>query len=157
MRGHDEHTETLYLAATSVDVPPPTNSPNETLAARQAFNDGYPERAFSILRSYVDELLDVGNHSGVVLVSLEFVNMTSSLDQMEATATIVGHLRSGGFLSDPTTGLAALIADAAQRVDNNPTTRAVAEQAESQDLDQRDTLRVVRDALDELIGEFSES
>jgi len=157
MRGENKRAETLYLAATSIDIPPRTNSPNETLAARQAFNDGHPERAFSILRSYVDELLDVGNHSGVVLVSLEFVNMTSSLDQLESTATIVGHLRSAGFLRDPNTGLAALIADAATRVDNNPTTRAIAEQAESQDLDPRDTLRVIRDTLDDLITEFSQS
>lgn len=154
MRGHYEDAETHYRSASSIDIPAGTNSPNETLAARHAFNDGHLERAFSILRSYVDELLDVGNHSGVVLVSIEFVNMTSSLDRMESAATIVGHLRSEGFLRDPETGLAVLIADAALRVDNNPTTRAIAEQAESQHLDSRDILRVIRATLDDLLTEF---
>ncbi|MGB3185902.1 MAG: hypothetical protein WBB15_08590, partial [Ornithinimicrobium sp.] len=157
MRGDDQRAETLYLAAASVDVPPRTNTPNETLAARQAFNDGHPDQAFSILRSLVDELLDAGNHSGVVLVGLEFVTMTNSLDRLESAAIVVGHLRSAGFLRDPNTGLAALIADVAVRVDNNPRTRAIAEQAQSRDLDQRDTLRVIRDTLDVLIAELRRS
>ena len=49
---------------------------------------------------------------------------------------------------------ARAIADAALRVDNNPTTRAIAEQAESQHLDSRDILRVIRSILDDLITEF---
>lgn len=154
MQGDDQRAQTLYLAAAAVDVPPRTNTPNETLAARQAFNEGHPDQAFSMLRSYVDELLDAGNHSGVVLVSLEFVTMTNSLGRLESAAIVVGHLRSGGFVRDPNIGLAALIADVALRVDNDPTTSAIAEQAESQDLNQRDTLRVIRDILDALIAEF---
>ncbi|MGB3827925.1 MAG: BTAD domain-containing putative transcriptional regulator [Ornithinimicrobium sp.] len=157
MRGDDQGAERLYLAAASVDVPPRTNTPNETLAARQAFNEGDHDRAFSILRSYVEELLYAGNHSGLVLVGLEFVTMTNSLDRLELAAIVVGHLRSEGFLRDPNTGLAALIADVAVRVDNNPTTRAIAEQAQSRDLDQRDTLRVIQDILDVLIVELRRS
>lgn len=157
MGGDTERAQTLYLAAASLDIPPRTNSPVEALAARQAFNEGHPDQAFSILRSYVQELLDAGNHSGVVLAGLEFVTMTSSLDRLDLAAIVVGHLRSQGFLADPGTGLAALIADVAVRVDNNPTTRAIAERAQSRDLDQRDTLRVMRETLDVLIAELRRS
>ena len=153
MRGDDEYAERLYLAATSVDIPPRTNTPNETLAARQAFNEGQPERAFAILHTYVEELLDAGNHSGVLLVGIELANMTDALDLSEPTATIVGHLRSGGFLRDPHSGLAVLIADAARRVDSDATTRAIAGAAESRDLGPGDTLRAIQTILGDLIAE----
>lgn len=157
IRGDTDVAEQYYVSASSIDVPAHTNSPNDTLAARQALNDGHPEQAFSILRSYVDELLDVGSHSGVVLAGLEFVNMANSLNRLESAATIVGHLRSGGFLRDPTTGLAALVAEVAHRVDSDPTTRAIAERAEAQTLDSRDILAVIRDTLDSLIAELRDN
>lgn len=150
--GDDERARQLYEASAAVQIPPRTNSPNETLDARLAFQRGDHRAAYEILGSYVDELIGVGNTSGVGLVGLEFINMMVAVDRLDVAARIAGILDTGGMLDVEGPGFEVLVADALARGDADPgarqTRRAVADEA----LDARSALLSIRRMLDSLLN-----
>jgi predicted ATPase/DNA-binding SARP family transcriptional activator len=150
-RGDHERAEQLYAEAASVEVPARTNSPNELLEARTAFLRGDRPRAFQILRSYVDELLEVGNLSGASLACIEFINMMATIDRLEDAARILGHLDATGLLGVEGPGFKMLVADAAGKVALDPEAAAARDAAAERRLDEHHALSYIRDVLDELL------
>jgi predicted ATPase/DNA-binding SARP family transcriptional activator/tetratricopeptide (TPR) repeat protein len=149
-QGDHERAERLYEESASVEVPVRTNSPNETFEARTAFRRGHHSRAFQILRSYVDELLEAGNMSGADLVCIEFINMMTTINRLPDAARILGLLDTTGL---PPVEALLLGADAADKVASNPEATAAREEAAEQRLDERHALEYIRDVLDELLDQ----
>jgi hypothetical protein len=152
-RGDHEQAEQLYAESASVAVPVRTNSPNQILEARTAFRRGQHARAFQILRSNVDELLEVGHMSGASLVCLEFVNMMTTLDRLPDAARILAHLDTTGLLGVEGPGFKMFVADAADKVASDPRATAAQEQATNRRLTERQALEYIRDVLDELLDQ----
>jgi hypothetical protein len=152
-QGDHERAERLYEESASVEVPARTNSPNETFEARTAFRRGHHARAFEILRSYVDELLEVGNMSGADLVCIEFINMMTAIDRFPDAARILGHLDTTGLLGVEGPGFKIFVADAADKVASNPGATEAREEAAARRLDERHALEYIRDVLDELLDQ----
>jgi hypothetical protein len=150
-RGDHERAERLYEEAASVEVPARTNSPNELLEARTAFLRGHRSRAFQILRSYVDDLLEVGNLSGASLACIEFVNMMATIGRLPEAARILGHLDTTGLLGVEGPGFKMLVAEAAGKVASTPEAAAARQAAAERRLDEHHALSYVRDVLDELL------
>jgi hypothetical protein len=136
-----------------VAVPVRTNSPNELLEARAAFRRGQHARAFQILRSYVDELLEAGHMSGADLVCIEFVNMMTAIDRLPDAARILAHLDTTGLLGVEGPGFKMFVADAADKVASDPRATAAREQAAERRLSERQALEYMRDVLDELLDQ----
>ncbi len=154
MQGDERRADELYRAAVELPIPPRTNSPNETLAARWTFAEGDQLGGLTTLRSYIDELLAVGNRSSVGLVSLEFIDMAAQLGRMDLAAEIVGHQRRFGALRDPDSGFAGFVAEEVAQIDADDELSTIAAQAAAAAQDSRDALDVMADALDELITEL---
>lgn len=150
-QGDHERAEELYEESASVELPLRTNSPNETLAARTAFRRGHHSQAFQILRSYVDELLAVGNMSGASLVCLEFINMMTTIDRLQEAARILGHLDTTGLLGVEGPGFKMLVGEAADKVASNPGAAAARKEAAERRLDERHALNYIRDVLGQLL------
>ncbi len=154
IQGDHERSEELYRSAVELRIPPRTNSPNESLTARWAFEAGDHLQAFETLRTYVDELLAVGNRNGVGLASMEFVNMAAGLERLDLAAQVVGHLRRFGALRDPDSGFAGFLAEVVALVDADSELATIARKTADDAQDPLDALHVIATGLDELIADL---
>jgi len=132
-------------------VPPRTNSPNETLSARAAFRQGRRDEAYRILRSYIDELIEVDNMAGVAIVGIEFVNMMTAVGRLIDAGVVLGHFDATGLLGVEGPGFKLLIADAVELVGTDPDATAAREHAAERGLDEGDALAHMRRVLGELV------
>lgn len=147
--------ESLYDESLAVPVPPRTNSPNEVLRARTAFRSGDRVRAFTVLRSYVEELLDVRNLSGAGLISLEFVNMMVASEHLDEAARILGYLDVTGMLQAEGPGFHQLVTEAAAQVDADPEAAATRRRLATEAVDDEWALTTIRDMLEVLLDRGS--
>lgn len=152
-QGDQERADALYDEAAAVELPVRTNSPNEILEARAAFRRGLHTQSFQILRSYVDELLEVENMSSASLACIEFINMMRAIDRLSDAAHILGHLDSTGMLGVEGPGFKLLVVDAIADVASSPVASAAHEAAVERQLDERDALVYIRGVLDQLIDQ----
>jgi hypothetical protein len=148
-----QRAERLYEESASVEVPARTNSPNELLEARAAFRRGQHALAFQILRSYVEELLELGHMSGADLACIEFINMMTAIDRLPDAARILGHLDTTGLLGVEGPGFKMLVADAANKVASDPQATAARKEAAERRLDERHALEHIRNVLNELLDQ----
>lgn len=148
-----ERADRYWDESMNVEVPPRTNSPNEGLSARAAFRQGRRTEAYRILVGYIDELMEVSNLAGVVMVGIEFVNMMTTVDRLEDAALILGHFDSTGLLESEGPGFNTLIAEAVETVSADPDARAVRADAAARTLDEHDALTAMRRALTDLVGD----
>ena len=151
--GDHERTELYWTRAADVDVPPRTNSPSETLSARSAARQGRHREAARILRSYVDELLDVGNMAGVTMVGIEFVNLAVATGRLADAAVILGHFDVTGLLHVDGPGFKQMITDAVEMVAESPDAAAVRERVAAEGMDEAGALIHMRAVLDDLLSE----
>jgi predicted ATPase/class 3 adenylate cyclase len=129
--------ERLFDEAISVEVPERTQSPNRPIEARAAFRRGEVPRAFRVLSSYIDELLDTGNMQAICVTCVEFVNMMAALGRLADAAPILHHL-------DKTFPYwAPLVAEARSKIDAN----ADLYQVREQDLGDRQAFEYMREVL----------
>lgn len=149
--GNHERAQELYEESAAVRVPVRTNSPNEVLEARSAFRRGQHMRAFQILRSYVDELLEVDNMSGANLVHIEFINMMMTIDRLHDAAHVLGHVDTTGLLDVDGPGFKTLLADAVVKVASNPVATAVRKEAAALNHGERHALTYIRDVMEQLL------
>jgi len=142
-----DRADRYFEEAVSVDVPERTYSPNKPIEARTLFRQGEHARAFRVLRSNIDDLLDTDNMQAASITCIEFINMMAALDRLDATAHMLAYLETTGLLDAP--AWRTLIADATAKVaDNKPDTRKV--RATQTDLDDRQALNYMRGVLDQL-------
>lgn len=70
------------------------SSANKTTEARSAFRRGERLRAFQLLRSHIDELVDTDNAIAASVVCIEFINMTAAIDRIAEAAHMLGYLEA---------------------------------------------------------------
>jgi predicted ATPase/DNA-binding SARP family transcriptional activator len=150
IRGDAAGADAIYDRIASMPLPPRTNSPNETLAARRAFRTGDHQSAYAILANYIDELLVVGNLSGAGVVGLEFVNMMVGTEQLAEAAFMLGYYESNGVLDVDGDGFKVLLVSPGMLVDADPRASQLRSEAAARQLTPRDALEYMADTLDRL-------
>jgi tetratricopeptide (TPR) repeat protein len=149
VQGRHLESAQFYEEAADVDVPDRTNTLKHPLEARAAFRRGERSRAFEILRSYVEDLLDNDNVYVGKFACIEFVRMMITLDRRPEAARILGFLESTGSLE--VSSLSSRLAVDAERTadDRGPDTDH--ERTIGRDLDDRRALIFICDVLDRLL------
>lgn len=154
--GSEERTEAYWAEIADVVVPPATNSPIETLAARNEYRQGRPREAARILDRYMDDLLEDDNMAGVGMVGIEYVNMMLGLGRLNEAAELLGHFDTTGLLDVEGPGFRILIEDAIAAVAANPEAAATrAGVALAGDMDERAAIDVMRSGLAELLDDHA--
>lgn len=82
--------------AARIDLPAGTLSANKSTEARAAFRRGSHQRAFELLRSHIDELLDTDNVVAASVVCIEFITMMAAIDRVSEAAHMLGYLQGAG-------------------------------------------------------------
>ena len=150
-QGKHGQVEQLFDDALSVDIPDRTRSWNTPLKARAAFRRGNRSSAYQILRSYVDELLDVEAMSDAKLLCLDFIEMMAKIDRLQDAARILGYLEATGFLDAP--AFRAQVAEVAGLIAAQSEHSPDEERATGRDLDDRHALAYMGDVFDELLAD----
>ncbi|MFQ5558647.1 MAG: hypothetical protein ACE5GB_14225 [Acidimicrobiales bacterium] len=150
-QGDHELADHYWEESVRIEVPPRTNSPNETLSARAAFRRGHRTEAFRILRSYVDELIEADNMAGVALVGIEFVNMMVTEGRLSDAGVLLGHFDATGLLAVEGPGFKMLIEDALATVSADRDAAGAQEQATTEGMDEMAALAYMREVLADLI------
>jgi predicted ATPase/DNA-binding SARP family transcriptional activator len=148
-QGKPGQADRLFDESAGIDVPDRTISVNEPVEARSAFRRGHRTRAFRILRSHVDNLLQTHNTDIASNAAVEFINMMASIDRLHDAARVLGYLATTGDFG--ALAVRTLVADSAGKVaaGAGPTPDRQ-QQPPVQLLDARHALEFMRDVLDEL-------
>ncbi|MFC0111426.1 BTAD domain-containing putative transcriptional regulator [Kibdelosporangium aridum] len=140
-QGRAEDADRYFDEASRVSLPAGTLSANKSTEARSAFRRGEQQRAFQLLRSHIDELIDTDNVVAASIVCIEFITMMAKIDRITEAAHMLRYLKAVNEFG----ALAArtLVAEAATRIAEHSadTTPAV---------DDRAALAYMRDVLVEL-------
>ena len=150
-QGRTDAAEELFDEAASIDVPDRTSSVNEPAQARAAFRRGHQSRAFRILRSHVDELLETDYTDLAKNAAIEFINMMAAVDRVPEAARILGYLASTGDFG--ALAVRALVADAADKIAVSAGQSSERFEASGHELDARQALEYMRNTLDELAND----
>jgi predicted ATPase/DNA-binding SARP family transcriptional activator len=145
-QGRHQEAEALFAAGVAVAVPPRTHTPNGAIEARVAFRSGDRRRAFHLLRSHLDELLETDNMQGVCIAGVEFVNMMLALDRLVDVARMLDYLETTQLLDSPS--FRGLVADASTATGHRPGAPAASEGGE---IDDRGAAVDMRHVLDDLL------
>jgi len=143
--------EQLFDEAASIDVPDRTSSVNEPAQARAAFRRGHQSRAFRILRSHVQELLETDYTDLAKNAAIEFITMMAAVDRLPEAAPILGYLASTGDFG--ALAVRALVADAANKIALSAEQSPDQFETSGHQLDARQALEYMRDELDELAND----
>jgi hypothetical protein len=144
LQGQHDLAERLYDEAMGVEIPERTQSPNKSIEARAAFRRGDRDRAFRILSSLIDELLDTGNMQAICVTCVEFVNMMTALGRLADAAPMLYHLdRTFPYW-------AVLVAEARSKIDANAEFHRAEEQASGRNLSDRQALEYLREVLQQV-------
>ena len=151
--GDEESTERYWAEVSDIVVPPRTNSPIETLAARNEYRNGRPREAARILDRYMDDLVEDDNMSGVGMVGIEYVNMMVGLGDLDAAAEVLGHFDTTGLLDVEGPGFRVLIQDAVDAVAEDEVASATRAQVAARgDMDERAAIGAMRAGLAALLA-----
>ncbi|MCU7820411.1 BTAD domain-containing putative transcriptional regulator [Kitasatospora sp. DSM 101779] len=91
-QGRREDADRFFDEAAGVDVPAGTLSADELTRARSAFRRGERDRAFRLLLSYVDRLIETDNVIAASVVGIEFVTMMAATGRTAEAARVRGYL-----------------------------------------------------------------
>jgi predicted ATPase len=149
VQGRHHEAWQFYEDAASVDVPDRTNTLKHPLEARAALRRGDRSRAFQVLRSYIDELLENDNMHVAEIACIQFIGMMVKVDRLPEAARILGFLESTSSPDVP--ALSPLIVSDAGRIAANSEHDTDHERAIGSDLDDRHALTYMRDVLDRLV------
>jgi hypothetical protein len=149
VQGRHHEAWQFYEDAASVDVPDRTNTLKHPLEARAALRRGDRSRAFQVLRSYIDELLENDNMHVAEIACIQFIGMMVKVDRLPEAARILGFVESTGSLDVP--ALSPLVVSDAGRIAADSGHDTDHERAIGSDLDDRHALTYMRDVLDRLV------
>ena len=150
-QGNQDLADRYWDESTAIEVPPRTNSPNETLEARAAFRQGRRSDAYRILGTYIDELLEVDNMAGAAIVGIEFVNMMKAVGRLVDAGVILGHFDATGLLGVEGPGFKLLVTEAVDVVAADPDAAAAREQAAALNHGERHALVYMRETFERLL------
>ncbi|MEV6206278.1 BTAD domain-containing putative transcriptional regulator [Kitasatospora sp. NPDC051914] len=91
-QGRRDDADRYFDEAALVDVPAGTLSADELTRARSAFRRGDRGRAFRLLRSYVDQLIETDNVVAASVAGIEFVTMMAATGRTAEAAHIRAYL-----------------------------------------------------------------
>lgn len=147
-QGRHHEAAQRYAEAAGVDVPDRTHTLKNPLEARAALRRGDRLRAFTILRSYIAELLDNDNIYIGAFACVEFVAMMLKVERRADAARILGFLESTGSLD--VSALRSRFAGDAEGIAADAG-HIAHQQTTGRDLDGRGALTFMRDVLDRLV------
>lgn len=128
-QGRAEDADRYFDEASRVSLPTGTLSANKSTEARSAFRRGERQRAFQLLRSHIDELIDTDNVVAASIVCIEFITMMAKIDRITEAAHMLRYLKAVNEFG----ALAArtLVAEAATRITEHSadTTPAIVDRA----------------------------
>lgn len=150
-QGNHVQADQFFDDSASTEVPDNTPSLNRAIQARAALRRGNALKAFQILHSFVEELLDNDTMSGTGLTAIEFINMMVEVDRLPDAARILGYVESTGLLDVEAAAFRTLVAGAASRIATDGAKSLAREQAIGRGLDDRQALAYIRDVLDRLL------
>jgi len=144
-QGRHDHAERYFDEAARVDLPTGTLSANKTTEARSAFRRGERLRAFQLLRSHIDELIDTDNVIAASVVCIEFINMMAEIDRIAEAAHMLGYLEAANDFG----ALAArtLVTEATNKIAATVRHGSDATPASVRHIDDRAALTYMRDVL----------
>jgi predicted ATPase len=145
VQGRHHDAAQFYEEAAGVDVPDRTHTLKNPLEARSALRRGDRSRAFEILRTYIDELLDNDNIYIGKYACTEFITMMVKVDRLPEAARILGFLESTDSLD--VSALRSLVADGTGEIAANSAHDTSHERKVGRDLDDRQALIFMRDVL----------
>jgi hypothetical protein len=147
-QGRHDDAERYFDEAARVDLPTGTLSANKTTEARSAFRRGERLRAFQLLRSHIDELIDTDNVIAASVVCIEFINMMAAIDRIAEAAHMLGYLEAANDFG----ALAArtLLTEATNKIAATVRHGSDATPASVRHIDDRTALIYMRDVLVEL-------
>ena len=113
-QGRPGDADRYFDEAAHAALPAGTLSATKTTEARSAFRRGERLRAFDLLLSYIDELIDTDNVIAASVVCIEFVTMTAAIDRLAEAAHMLRYLAAANDFG----ALAArtLVAEAARKI-----------------------------------------
>jgi hypothetical protein len=148
VQGRHHDAALFYEDAAAVAVPDRTHTLKNPLEARAALRRGDRRRAFEILRSYIDELLDNDNIYIGKYACTEFITMMVKVDRLREAARILGFLESTDSLD--VSALRSLVTGDAGTIAANAGHDTNHERTVGRDLDDRQALIFMRDVLSQL-------
>ncbi|WP_214320647.1 AfsR/SARP family transcriptional regulator [Nonomuraea sediminis] len=93
-QGRQDEADRCFDEAARVDIPLGTLSANKATEARSVFRRGDRPRAFRLLRSHIDELIETDNVIAASVVCIEFINMMAAIDRLAEAARMLGYLEA---------------------------------------------------------------
>ncbi|TMR94767.1 BTAD domain-containing putative transcriptional regulator [Nonomuraea basaltis] len=144
-QGRHDEADRYFDEAARVDVPAGALSANKTTEARSAFRRGDRPRAFQLLRSHIDELIDTDNVIAASVVCIEFINMMAAIDRIAEAARMLGYLEAANDFG----ALAArtLVTEAADKIAASVRHSSDPTPASVRHIDDRAALVYMRDVL----------
>jgi predicted ATPase/DNA-binding SARP family transcriptional activator len=149
VQGRHHDAVQLFDDAAGVAVPERTHTLKNPFEARAALRRGNRLRAFAVLRSYIDELVDNNNMYLAKVACVEFVNMMAKVESWPAVACSIGYLEASGSLAEAQP-FGTLVADALTHISADPVGALDEERARGHDLDDRRALIYMSDILRQL-------
>jgi predicted ATPase/DNA-binding SARP family transcriptional activator len=153
-QGRNAQAWQYFEEAARIAIPPRTSTFTNPVEARAALRQGDRERAFTHLRSYLDELLDQDNMFMAKVACVEFVDMMASVERWPAAARMLDYLEASGAFGDAPV-LRAIVAEAATAVASHTPPPAAGDGPEGPDghaLDDRQALTYMRTVLTDLLS-----
>ncbi|MFF5213504.1 BTAD domain-containing putative transcriptional regulator [Streptosporangium sp. NPDC000396] len=147
-QGRHDEADRCFDEAARVDVPTGTLSANKSTEARSVFRRGDRLRAFQLLRSHIDELIETDNVIAASIICIEFINMTAAIDRIAEAAHMLGYLEAANDFG----ALAArtLVAEAANKIAASVRHGSDPTPVSTHHIDDRAALIYMRDVLVEL-------
>ena len=149
-QGRHHEAAQFYEEAAGVDVPDRTHTLKNPLEARVALRRGDRTRAFELLRSYVDELLDNDNVFVGKFACIEFVGMMMRVGRRSEAARILGFLEAADSID--VSILRSRFAGDAGEITADLEHDTEDQRSIGRDLDDRRALNYIRDVLGRLLG-----
>lgn len=151
IRGDTAGAETIYNQIVAMPLPPRTNSPNETLAARRAMAQGDHQLAYRILRDHIEELIIADNLNGAGVVALEFLTIMITAGQLSDAAFVLGFFDTSGILDVDGEGFKMLLFEPGETINADREAARVRAQVAAGNPNPRDALDHMAATLDRLM------
>ncbi|WNB85859.1 hypothetical protein [Cellulomonas sp. ATA003] len=148
-QGRTQDADDLFDQVSHIDVPERTFSVNRPVEARAAFRRGDRERAYTVLRDHVDDLLDTDVMDTARLAALEFVTIMLAVGRADDAGRVRPYLESTGGFGELAARVVGALGDPPVRA---PAPGQVTTPPAAVDADARRALEHVRDVLTSILA-----
>ena len=149
IKGDRAGASELFDRIATIVLPPRTNSPTASLAARRAALDGDHLGAYAILREHIDDLIAGNNLNGALVVAAEFANLLITTDNLGGAANVLGQLDACGI--GEIGGFNSVLTEVRAEVDRDETASAMLTECSLQPTTASDLLHSMAATLDALL------